>query len=103
MVAMPVSWIHVFIEVPEPWLGAGLDFWVTVTGWPPEQPWSGHPEFQSLEPPDGDAYLHVQQIDGPPRVHLDLVLGDGASVNEERTRHLALGRSPVTDTACGRS
>jgi hypothetical protein len=58
-------------------------------------PWSGHQEFASLVPPDGAAYLHVQSIGGPPRVHLDL-LGD---VDRDTTRLEELGatRGPTRD------
>jgi hypothetical protein len=87
----PVPWIHAFVDLPEPLLSAGLGFWTAVTGWPPGQPWSDHPEFHSIEPPDGDAYLHVQRIGGAPRVHLDLVVAAGVAVDDERARHADLG------------
>lgn len=41
-------------------------------GWPAGAAWPTHPELRSFEPPSGIAYLHVQQIAGPPRVHLDV-------------------------------
>ena len=44
-----------------------------MTGWPPGEPWPGHPEFVSLGPTSGAPYLHVQRIGGPPRVHRDLL------------------------------
>lgn len=91
----PVPWIHAFVDLPAPMLAAGLRFWAAVTGWPPAQPWRGHPEFHSVVPPDGDAYLHVQRIDGPPRVHLDLVVGAGVSVDDETVRHVELGAVAV--------
>jgi Glyoxalase-like domain len=90
----PVPWIHAFVDVPEPLLGAALEFWTAVTGWPSGRPWPDHPEFHSIEPPDGDAYLHVQGIDGPPGVHLDLVVGAGVGVDDERARHADLGAVP---------
>jgi hypothetical protein len=87
----PVSWIHAFVDLPEPLLAAGLRFWAAASGWPVGRPWRDHPEFHSLEPPDGDAYLHVQRIGGPPRVHMDLVVAADSSVDDERDRHLDLG------------
>ena len=90
-VPAPVPWIHAFVDLPEPLLATGLDFWTAVTGWPPGQPWPDHPEFHSIEPPDGDAYVHVQRIDGAPRVHLDLVVAAGVTVDDERARHVDLG------------
>lgn len=47
-------------------------FWSDVTGWAVGPPRSGHPEWRSLEPASGDAYLHLQEVDAPPRVHIDL-------------------------------
>ena len=73
-----MPWMHVFIDVPGDRTDLALEFWSAVTGWSPARPWDQHPEFTSLEPPDGTAYVHVQTIEGPPRVHLDL-LGDLAS------------------------
>jgi predicted enzyme related to lactoylglutathione lyase len=70
-----VRWVHAFVDVPASQAEAARAFWSAVPGWRVGEPWAGHPEFTSLEPPDGTAYLHVQVIGGPPRVHLDL-LGD---------------------------
>jgi Glyoxalase-like domain len=75
LVGVPVPWMHAFVDVPAEQVDVSRAFWSAVSGWPPGEPWSGHPEFVSLTPPAGAAYLHVQAIGGPPRVHLDL-LGD---------------------------
>lgn len=79
--------MQAFIDVPAAQVEDARDFWSSVTGWPPGQPWDGHPEFTSLVPPRGAPYLHVQTIDGPPRVHLDLA-GD---VERDPTRLEELG------------
>ena len=71
----PTAWVHAFVDVPAEQAGAAQAFWSAVTGWPPGDPWPGHPEFVSLTPPSGTPYLHVQTVDAPSRVHLDL-LGD---------------------------
>lgn len=71
-VSVPIGWMDAFIDVPAEFVEAASAFWSAVSGWPPGDPWVGHPEFVSLEPPAGTAYLHVQTISGPPRVHLDL-------------------------------
>ena len=65
--------MHAFVDVRSEHAGVARAFWSAVTGWPTSGPWQGHPEFVSVEPPVGSAYLHLQTIDGPPRVHLDLV------------------------------
>ena len=67
--------MHAFVDVPARHVEATRAFWSAVTGWPPGEAWPGHPEFTSLPPPTGTPYLHVQTVEGAPRVHLDL-LGD---------------------------
>ena len=83
--------MHAFIDVPADQARAAHAFWSAVTDWPTSASWDGHPEFASLEPPDGTAYLHVQTIDGPPRVHLDL-FGDP---DRDTQRLIGLGAAPV--------
>ena len=67
-----MAWLHTVIDVPPDVHAVTADFWSRALGWPAGSPWTEHPELRSFEPPDGDAYVHLQQIDGPPRVHLDL-------------------------------
>jgi hypothetical protein len=71
-----VAWLHAVIDVPRHQHAATADFWAQVLGWPVGAPWTGHPELRSFEPPLGTAYVHLQEIDGPPRVHLDLETED---------------------------
>jgi hypothetical protein len=52
------------------------------------EPWPGHPELQSFEPQGGDAYFHLQTINGDPRVHVDL---DVASVPTALAKLIDLG------------
>lgn len=75
LVPTPVAWVHAFVDVPAQHVEVTRAFWSAVTGWSPGEAWPGHSEFTSLTPPTGTPYLHVQTIDGAPRVHLDL-LGD---------------------------
>ena len=74
----PVSWMHAFVDVPAERADEARAFWSAVLGWPSGEPWTDHPEFTSFGPPTGAAYVHVQVVDAPPRVHLDL-LGDLAT------------------------
>jgi hypothetical protein len=67
-----MTWLHAVVDVPEPLHKVSEAFWSAALGWAAGRPWDGHPELRSLEPPDGDAYVHLQRIDGPPRVHLDV-------------------------------
>jgi Glyoxalase-like domain len=83
-----IRWMHVFVDIPAEQHQVGLDFWSAATGWQPSSPWAGHPEFVSLEPASGTPYVHVQRIDGPARIHVDLVV---AEVEAARDRLAALG------------
>ncbi|SDS07424.1 hypothetical protein SAMN04488543_1016 [Friedmanniella luteola] len=91
---MTAGWLHVVLDVPaaEPTGG----FWATALGWPLGGPWPDHPELRSFSPPDGDAYVHLQQVDGPAGRHLDLEVDD---VDAEHARLLALGATDVRRTA----
>jgi len=72
---MPTSWMHAFVDVPAEDVATAHRFWSSVLGWPVGDPWPGLPEFTSFVPDAGAPYVHVQRIDGPVRVHLDLVGG----------------------------
>jgi hypothetical protein len=67
-----MAWVHAVIDVPRDQHPVASEFWRRVLGWDLGAPWSGHPELQSFEPPRGRPYVHLQQVDAPPRVHLDL-------------------------------
>ena len=67
-----MAWVHAVIDVPARQHSAAAQFWSAALGWPVGQAWPGHPELRSFEPAAGSPYLHLQSIDGPPRVHLDL-------------------------------
>ena len=67
-----MPWLHAVIDVPADQHAAASGFWSEVLGWPAGPAWRGHPELRSFEPPDGTAYVHLQEIDGPARVHVDL-------------------------------
>jgi hypothetical protein len=71
-----MTWIHAVLDVPADQHRPTADFWSEVLGWELGDPWPGHPELSSFEPPRGAAYVHLQEIDGPPRVHLDLESDD---------------------------
>ena len=76
-----MSWLHAVIDVPAEQHAQALRFWGDALGWPAGAPWPGHPELRSFGPPSGDAYVHLQQVDGPARVHVDLESADpGATV-----------------------
>jgi hypothetical protein len=74
-----MPWLHAVIDVPLDQLRLRAAFWGLADGWPVGAPWQDHPELCSFEPPVGSPYLHVQRIDGPARVHLDLETDDPAA------------------------
>ena len=71
-----MSWVHAVIDAPPDRHEALAGFWTRVLGWELGAPWPGHPELRSFEPPRGASYLHLQEIGGQPRVHLDLESDD---------------------------
>jgi hypothetical protein len=89
-----MAWIHAVIDVPADRHSTAAVFWGGVLGWPAGAAWTGHPELRSFEPPRGTSYLHLQQIDGPPRVHVDLESDDPAATV---ARAVDLGAQHVAD------
>lgn len=87
-----VSRLHAVIDVAEEQHAVTGAFWSRVLGWPVGAPWPGHPELCTFEPPSGTAYLHLQRIEGPARVHLDVETGDRDGTV---ARALELGADPV--------
>ena len=75
-----MAWLHAVIDVPAELHAPSADFWGRALGWSSGDPWRNHPELSSFEPTDGDAYVHLQVIDGPPRVHLDIEADDPSAV-----------------------
>lgn len=96
-----MAWLHAVLDVPAELHDAQLAFWSGALGWRPGAPWTHHPELRSLEPDDGEPYVHVQRIEGAPRVHVDVeatdppaavdrALGLGARVVGEQDRWTTL-------------
>lgn len=82
------GWVHAVIDQPDTtWATAGL-FWEQALGWPLGEGWPNHPELRSFEPPAADSSVHLQHIDGPASVHLDVEVDDLASA---RSRWCDLG------------
>jgi hypothetical protein len=67
-----MAWLHAVVDLPGGVHDTGARFWSAALGWPVGAPWPGHPELRSFTPADGEAYVHLQKVDGPPRVHLDV-------------------------------
>jgi hypothetical protein len=82
-----MAWIHAVVDVPGGLHDTAAAFWSRATGWPVGEPWPGHPELRSLEPPDGSPYLHLQRTDGPPRVHVDVEAADPDGLVERAVGH----------------
>jgi predicted enzyme related to lactoylglutathione lyase len=91
-----LDWMHVFVDVPSDAASTTCTFWSHALGWETGPQWAQHPEFRSLVPDAGDRYVHVQEIDGDPRVHLDLVVDD---LDTARDALLGLGAEAASRTA----
>jgi hypothetical protein len=101
-------WTTAFLDTPAdaPGRAEALEFWLAVTSSRLSPRRGDRGEFATLLPPDGDAYLRVQDTgDGEPSCHLDLHVDDvrasarearraGARVDVERD-DLAVLRSPA--------
>ncbi len=68
--------VHAVLDVPASGHAAAAAFWGGALGWPVGTAWPGHAELRSFEPPSGAPYVHLQEIDGAPRVHLDVEAAD---------------------------
>lgn len=88
------------IDVPGHEHAVTANFWGAVLGWPAGSPWHDHPELCSFEPPRGVPYLHLQRIDGPARVHVDLESEDPQS---QVDRALELGAELVAESQSWRT
>lgn len=87
MIAAP-TWTHIFIDVPAADWERSPAFWSAATATELSAPWGDDAQYVSLEPAEGDAWVHLQRIDGPARVHIDL---DSADPAEARSYSLVLG------------
>lgn len=81
-----MTWLHAVIDVPGTSHEATARFWSRALGWSAGPAWERHPELRSFEPPEGEPYVHLQQIEGAPRVHVDV-----ESADPRRTVDAALG------------
>lgn len=89
-----MPWLHAVIDVPAGEHAVASAFWQQVLGWPLGAPWPQHPELASFEPSDGTPYVHLQQVDGPPRVHVDVESPDWDGTTE---RAVATGARVVDE------
>jgi hypothetical protein len=89
-----MPWLHAVIDVPSHLHLAAAGFWEEVLGWPAGAAWPGHPELSSFVPPVGTPYVHLQQIAGPPRVHLDV---EAERITTTVDRAVELGATSVAE------
>lgn len=85
------TWIHVFIDVPREEWARSVTFWCAAAGGSPSASWGDEGQYLTVVPPEGDGWVHLQAIDGPPRVHVDL---DSTDREAAREHSLSLGAQP---------
>lgn len=93
----PIAWVDAFVDLPVAVAADYRRFWSAVTGWSESAPRGDRGQFRSLLPDPAvatRAYLRVQELERPPRVHLDLVSGD---LDGDALRLAGLGARPVAD------
>lgn len=74
---MEIVWLQAVIDLPGEDFEAAGDFWATVSATRRGDVHPEHPEYVHLLPAEGDMTLELQRLgDGPPSVHLDLVVKD---------------------------
>lgn len=83
-----IAWIDAYVDVPAGSAAAYRSFWALATAGTVSSARGDRGQFRSILPAVSRAYLRVQEWDGPPRVHLDLVSADLAA---DRKRLMALG------------
>lgn len=70
------SWIQIFLDTPADRFEEAVGFWAAVTAWTPSEGRGEDGQFLTLLPAEGSAYVKMQAVDGPARVHLDLDSSD---------------------------
>ncbi|MGV8848209.1 MAG: VOC family protein [Propionibacteriaceae bacterium] len=75
---MEIRWLHIFLDTPRADAARSWAFWSDVTSTTVSATRGEQAQFATLQPERGDAWLKVQAIDGPSRVHLDVDTGDRA-------------------------
>jgi len=92
---MSPSWITAFLDFAADGHDDGVRFWSTLTGYDVSPRRGDSDEFATLVPPDGDAFLKVQRLDGgADRIHLDLHVPDPRAAAD---RAIGLGAVEVAD------
>lgn len=66
------TWTHIFIDVSVGDWKPSVGFWSAATATGVSPPWGDAGQYVTLIPAQGDGWVHLQRIEGPPRVHLDL-------------------------------
>jgi Glyoxalase-like domain len=97
------QWLHVLIDVAPDVAERSGTFWSSVLGWPLAEPWLGHPEFRSFNPPEGDSYIHQQIGDHGPRIHLDLEVAGYVTRRNGVLRDGQFARQSLNPTVMSRS
>ncbi len=69
---MEIRWLHIVLDTPRADAARSWAFWSDVTGTTVSPMRGDQGQFATLLPARGEAWLTVQALDGPARVHLDI-------------------------------
>ncbi len=105
---MPIRWLSAFIDRPADRFEESAAFWCAATASRLSSRRGERGQFATLLPPDGDAYLRVQQLGAQPRTHLDLHVVDVAAFADfaetlGAQRQVAGGANPTDELVVMRS
>jgi hypothetical protein len=73
---MEIRWMHIFLDTPWSDAARSWEFWSDMTGTTVSPTRGERAQFATLLPARGEAWLKVQAMDGPARVHLDVDTDD---------------------------
>ena len=90
-----VTWLTAFVDLPSDQWDTGVAFWTRSTRTELSEARGDDGEFVTLIPEEGDPYLKMQRIDGPPRIHLDVHV---RSVGDATERAQGLGATVISES-----
>lgn len=82
------TWVHILVDVPHEQWARSVEFWCAATDGAPSPPWGDADQHLTIVPREGDGWVHLQAVDGKPRVRVGL---DSADREAAQGRSVSLG------------